>query len=91
MTWDEIHTALTEIDEAFEAGQLGMSRDERTHLDRIAFYVVEDWSWEPSREDILLLEDLLARSVPDFVASHQRSTRCGKPGLRPRPRNATSS
>ncbi|NDD52810.1 hypothetical protein EBZ39_02850 [bacterium] len=64
MTWDEIHTALTEIDEAFEAGQLGMSRDERRLLDLIAYYAAEDWTWEPSREDTLLLEDLLARSVP---------------------------
>jgi hypothetical protein len=72
MTWDEIHTALVEIEESFEAGELGLSREEKQHLDRIAYFAAEEEDWEPSRNDILLLEDLLARSVPSLGRMHAR-------------------
>jgi hypothetical protein len=67
MTFDEVHTAITEIDEAFEAGELGMSREERRHLDLIVWTAGEESGWKPSREDVILLEELLARSVPQAV------------------------
>jgi hypothetical protein len=72
MSWDEINTALVEIDEAFEAGELGLSRDEKQHLDRIAYFAGFEEDWAPSRDDILLLEDLLARSVPSLGRMHAR-------------------
>ena len=72
MSWDEIHTALVEIDEAFEAGELGLSREEKKRLDLIAYFTAEEEDWEPSRNDILLLEDLLARSVPPLGRMHAR-------------------
>lgn len=59
------HTAICDVDIALMDGRLALSRDEWSDFHRLLWVAAEE-DYEPSREDVILLEDLLERIEPDW-------------------------